>query len=225
MKVINLGEKMRQAIYFSVVFFWGLNAVDVFIVNPEKIHLIEKAWAINTSGDKVPSYYSIIIKNNHFFPGIRPFELRWNMIKDVLDYAGKNILELGCCTALPSALLKKYRNADRVVAVDMAAHRLQAAQLLAQAFEVDIEFYKLHFGDDAYEKILGYDFDIVFCMSLLYWIPDKDRFMRYLSHFKNIIFEGHDSPTTEIERFKKYGFDYKHLGVSDKGRTLFLFYK
>lgn len=198
---------------------------DLFVIPPQNMHLVEKAWGINTSGDKVTSYYSIHI-NDRMFPGIRPFELRWNMIKDVIDFSDKNILELGCCTALPSTLLKKYRNVARAVAVDMASHRLEAARLFARAFEVNVEFYKLHFGNDNYEEFLGYDFDVVICMSILHWVQDKDRFMKYLSHFKNIIFEGHNGPSVEIEQFRKYGFEnYKKLGVSDNGRTLFLFYK
>lgn len=196
-----------------------------FTVDPKNLHFIEQAWQINTSGDQISSYYSIQV-NNHNFPGIRPFHIRWDMIIHALDYSHKNILELGCCTALPSTLLKKYMNASRVVAVDMASYRLQAAQLFARAFEVDIEFYNMHFGADKYEDILGYGFDVVFCMSLLHWVEDKDRFLTYLSHFKHIIFEGHDSPDYEIERFKRYGFEHHSiLGTSDNGRTVIHFYQ
>ncbi|MDR3550945.1 MAG: class I SAM-dependent methyltransferase [Candidatus Babeliales bacterium] len=194
-----------------------------FAVDPKRIHLVEQAWKINTSGDRVTSYYSIKI-NNRTFPGIRPFEFRWNMFKDALDYTNKNILELGCCTALPSTLLKKYKGAARVVAADMASYRLEAAQLFAKAFDVDIDFYKLHLDTDKYEEILGYDFDVAFCMSLFHWVKDKERLMRYLSHFEHVIYEGHG--TLEIERFKKHGFDnYEVLGASDNGRPVVYFYK
>lgn len=198
---------------------------DNFIIDQKNMHFIEKAWQINTSGDQIPSYYSIRV-NNHTFPGIRPFNVRWNMIKDVVDYTNKNVLELGCCTALPSTLLKKYKNVSRVVAVDMADYRLQAAQLFAQAFEVDVEFYKMHFGVDDYEDRLGHAFDVVFCMSLLHWIEDKERFLNYLSHFNHVIFEGHDSSSIEIERFKRHGFSHHEiLGISDNGRTVIHFYQ
>ncbi len=196
-----------------------------FMVDSNNLRFIEQAWRINTSGDRVTSYYSIQI-NNRIFPGLRPFELRWNMIKDAVDYTDKNILELGCCTGLPSTLLKKYKNPSRVVAVDMSDQRLRAAQLFAEGFGVDIEFYKIHLGNNKYEDLIGYDFDIVFCMSLLHWVPNKDRFMRYLSHFKHVIFEGHRSPAAGIALFKKYGFtSYQILGLADRARTVILFSK
>lgn len=198
---------------------------DLFVIKAGNMPLIEKAWQINTSGAKITSYYSLNV-NGRTFPGIRPFGLRWDMFKDLLDYTGKNILELGCCTALPSITLKKYREAGHVVAVDMADYRLLAAQLVAKAFEVSLDFRKLNLDNDNYEKQLGYDFDVVFCMSLLNWVKDKNRLMAYLSHFKNVIFEGHEHPTVEIARFARYGFNnYKLLGVSDLGRSVILFYR
>ena len=77
-----------------------------------------------------------------------------------------------------------------------------------------------------YEEKIGYDYDIVFCMSLIHWVKDKNRLMRYLSNFNHVIFEGHESNSVEIAQFKKYGFDkYAILGNADKERTIILFSK
>ncbi len=215
------------------------NTIDYegqFFINPDKLYLIKQAWSVNTSGwSPEPSYYSIVI-NGQKFKGVRPWALRWNMVKDALDYQGKKVVELGCCMGLVHTFLKRYRNVTSAVGVDGpdyflqvqgSPHRLRAARRVAQAFEVSEDFIQVDFNRDKdYEGKIGYDYDIVFCMSLLHWIHDKDRFMRYLSKFQHIIFEGHNVPSVEIARFKRYGFsNYTILGKVDRGRTVIHFYK
>ena len=54
-----------------------------------------------------------------------------------------------------------------------------------------IEFKKpqrTNFDEDPnYETKIGYDYDVVFCMSLLHWVQDKERLLRYLSHFDQVL--------------------------------------
>src|SRR3990167_4949145 len=194
---------------------------EQFFVDPEKMPLINYAWSINTVGNGVspsapPSYYSAII-NGQYLPGARPWEMRWDLIKDATVYKGKRILELGCCTALASTFLKRYRGAAYSLCIDAPDYilksqgspdRLLAAKLVAHAFDVEVDFAQIDLNRDNYEEEIGYDFDIALCMSLLRWIDDKDRLMHYLSHFSEVIFEGHDPDQVEIERFKKYSFDH-----------------
>ena len=71
-----IGKVICYALLVNVVLVTAQSNAS-FSVDPQKIHFVEKAWAINTSGDRVPSYYSIKV-NNRTFPGIRPFELRWS---------------------------------------------------------------------------------------------------------------------------------------------------
>ena len=82
------------------------------------------------------------------------------------------------------------------------------------------------------KKKIGVNFDIVFVMSILKWINEKERFLQYLKNFKNIIYEAHEPNTEVINMFKNIGFNYyKILGETQIGvsygkndtRTLFLF--
>jgi 2-polyprenyl-3-methyl-5-hydroxy-6-metoxy-1,4-benzoquinol methylase len=159
------------------------------------------------------------------------------LIKDILDYSGKNVLELGCCMGLVATSLKKYRGVNRAIGVDGtdfflkkqgSPHRIQAAQWFAQAFEANVQFIQTDLDSDPhYETKIGYDYDVVFCMSLLHWVQDKERLLHYLSHFNHVIFEGHDAPSVEIERFKRHGFDHHTIiGIADlQGKTIIHFYK
>jgi len=209
-----------------------------FTVPNANMYLIENAWSVNTAGpgapSSSPSYYSMTINGKNFL-GLRPWELRWDMIKNAMDYSGQKVLELGCCMGLVATCLKRYRDASQATGVDGtdqflisqgSPYRIKAAQWVAQAFEVDIAFKQTDFNADEYESIIGYDYDVVFCFSLLHWIHEKDRFMRYLSNFSHVVFEGHESDKFEIDRFAKYGFPfYEILGKADRGRTVIHFYK
>lgn len=201
-----------------------------FIINPENIYLIEKAWSVNTGGPSCPRYYSMTI-NGKFYNGNRLWDLRWNIIKDATDYINKNILELGCNMGLVTTFLKKYRKANVAVGVEGpdaflarqgSPHRVKAAKWFAQAFEVDVGFVQVDLnGEPNYEGKIGYDYDVVFCLSLMNWIKDKERLLRYLSKFNEVIYEGHDSLQVELNRFKRYGFNnYRILGAAGRGSII-----
>ncbi|MFC1842090.1 class I SAM-dependent methyltransferase [Candidatus Dependentiae bacterium] len=201
-----------------------------FIINPEKVHFIEKAWSVNTGGPSCKNYYAITI-NGKFYKGNRLWDTRWNIIKDATDYDGKNILELGCNMGLIATCLKKYRNANVSVGVEGpdsflarqgSPHRVRAAKWFAQGFEVDVKFVQADLsGEPNYESKIGYDYDIVFCFSLMHWIKDKKRLLAYLSQFNEVIYEGHDGLTTELNRFKQCGFNhYRILGRAKRGEII-----
>lgn len=229
---------MKFIFNIILISFTSLSCFADFIIPESNIHLIQKAWSFNTAGPgapkETPSYYNITI-NGTYYPGLRPWELRWDMIKDALDYSDKRVLELGCCMGLVSTCIKKYCDALSATGVDGTDQflisqgspmRVQAAKWVAQAFEVNVDFIQTNLNADRYESIIGYDYDIVFCFSLLNWIHDKDRFMHYLAHFDHVVFEGHDSLQNEIDRFYKYGFaNHEILGHADRGRTVIHFYK
>jgi len=206
-------------------------------------NLLSKAWKIYTGGSNGLPYYSLQTDGKHY-RGDLPWNLRWNILKDAIDYEGKRILELGCNVALTSIFLKTYCGAESCLAVDMPIHKLKkkkmerlyvAAELTREAFNTrNITIKPIDFDGKDYEEILGYDYDVVFCMSLLNWIQDKTRLMTYLSHFDHVIFEGHSTNAVEIKRFAEHGFhNYEELGMTATGpafkpgseRTLFHFYK
>ncbi len=226
---------MHKKLMFFLILLSNYTIAE-FTINPQNMHFLEKAWSVNTGGPSCLNYYSITV-NNRLLSGNRSWEARWNLIKNIIDYENKNIVELGCCMGLVATSLKKYRSTNRTVGVDGpndflvtqgSPYRIQAAKWFAQAFEADVQFIQVDLDKDPdYETKIGYDYDVAFCMSLLHWVQNKDRLMNYLSHFKHVIFEGHDSPLEEIARFKKYGFNnHTIIGSADhQGKTIIHFYK
>lgn len=215
---------MKLYLFLLVTLF--VNIRGNFSIDPNKMYLVNQALLQDGN------YIDITINDIHY-RGSRIWMERWNIIKDALDYQGLKILDLGCFLGINSICLKKYGRAKSVTGVDHDF--LIGAEKLAQAFDVEINFIKADFDHDYvnYEKLIGYDYDIVFCLSLFHWIQKKDRFLSYLSNFNTIIYEGHEKAEVEIERFKKFGFKAKVLGISYSGlhqmtaagRAIILFYK
>ena len=203
--------------------------------------ILEEAFKCNTSGNGL-CYYGINIAGKSY-KGERKWEDRWDLIKDAIDYNNKSVLEIGCNMGIVLTYLKKFRNIGKAIGVDepddmlIATNKrdtIKAAKLLDKAFQVpDISYIQIDLNKVDYETILGTDFDIAVAMSIYKWIDDKDRFMKYLSKFKTVIYEGHDPDDIEIERFAKQGFSAKILGKTQTGvsyaadhtRTLILFTK
>lgn len=203
--------------------------------------ILEEAFKCNTSGNGL-CYYGIDIDGKSYH-GERNWNDRWNLLKDSLEFNGKNVLEIGCNMGILSIYLKKFRDINKAVGVDQPDEMLivtnkrdtiKAAKLLKDGFCVDdISFVQMDLNKEKYEEILGYDFDIVAAMSIYKWIEDKERFLNYLSKFKHIIYEGHEPDEVEIEKFTKFGFNHKILGQTQTGvsyskdntRTLILFSK
>lgn len=203
--------------------------------------LLEKAWQIPTGGAHAKPYYSIEL-DGHSFPGERSWDARWALMKDAASFKNKRILELGCNVGLASVYLLKYRGAESSVGLDRPdpllakedmPRMIEAAQLIQKAFKVSFPIVQTDVNNSSYEEILGYDYDVVICMSFLKWVQDKERLLHYLAHFDHIIYEGHDPDETEISRFQNYGFEYRILGSTQVGvsypadatRTMIYFFK
>ncbi len=162
----------------------------------------------------------------------RPFMLRWNLVKDHLSMKNKKILDLGSTIGMAGIYALKYQGARSCTAVDYDVERLKTGNNIDTIFGVNVDRFPLDFNTSSYEKVIGSDFDVVICTSILHWIKDKKRFLNYLSSFPAIIFEGNDPNDIEIKRFAEVGFlNYRILGVTDlnfwdpRRRTLILFYK
>ena len=159
------------------------------------------------TGGTLP-YYEMEI-DSHAIKGSRNWENRWEVIKDIVDYRHKDILDLGCNCGILPIYLKKFQFPGRVVGIDHCPYMIEDAQLLSKYFGVDCEFKQVTIGEEKWEDSIGSGFDIVFCLSLYMWIKDKEEFLHYLARFPCVIFENHDSvhPLSTIESiFKNIGF-------------------
>lgn len=202
---------------------------------------LQQAWFFPGGGSGNKPYYTLRI-NGEMFSGERDWLLRWNALQAVKHIVeNKRILELGCNMGLLSIFATKYWHCnctgldgtDEKLANKGTPDLIKSAKLAQQAFGISIPIYQLDLDLNNYEAVLGFDYDVVFCCSVLYWVNQKERLVSYLSRFKHLIFEGHDSDALEIDRFEKVGFNHyeiiakTQIGVSHgvKQRTLFHFWK
>jgi len=186
-----------------------------------------KAWKVaqesdaNSPGQHL-AYYSLSLEG-YYFPGERPWCDRWNMLRSITDYSGKRILELGCNMALLSTFLLKDSNASAALAVDIDAKILEAAKLITMAFGVKaaLKVQNLDAPEDWESQLIDFKPDIVFALNVLNWVQDKQRLLNFLGHFKEVIFEGHDSIDVESLRLRSVGFQRIDIvGISERGREI-----
>jgi len=88
-----------------------------------RLNKLLEAWRLaqksNASSPALPlAYYAIDFEGYHF-PGERPWNERWNRLKNVSGYSGKTILELGCNMGLLSIHLLKEAGAAKCIELIM----------------------------------------------------------------------------------------------------------
>jgi hypothetical protein len=181
-----------------------------------------------------PDYYKITINGEHFNETTgRLWKERWDLINDSIDLTGLRVLDLGTNIGLLPIFAMRYGGAQSAVGVDLTFTK--RFKLLAEAFEVEAKFIAANFKNPNYEKKIGFDYDIVFCLSVFRWIKgpgNQDRLLNYLAQFDRVIYEGHDSLEKELNRFKPFGYKHKIIGTSHKApwikrrpRNLIYFYR
>ncbi len=192
-----------------------------------KLKKLLDAWRLaqksNASAPALPlAYYAIDFEGYHF-PGERPWNERWNRFSNVTDYEGKTILELGCNMGLLSIYLLKEAGAANSIGVDHDKKILESAKLISEVFEVNPVFRQINFDSakDWESELSSYKIDVVFALNVLNWVNDKERFLRFLSNFPEVIFEGHDTTEVERKRFEQIGFNtIDEIGYSERERII-----
>lgn len=94
----------------------------------------------------------------------------WNQISKHLpnDLSGKSVLDIGCNAGFFSVQSKK-RNADYVMGIDLSDGFLKQAEFVREVLGLEIDYEKM----SLYElPKLGGQFDIVFCLGVIYHCAD-----------------------------------------------------
>lgn len=186
------------------------------------MELVTDAWGMSTGGMDRKPYYEVDV-NGHRFAGERPWRHRWIPIKSAMDWRGKRILDLGTCMGMVPTYLIKHCGAESATAVDFNQYLLDASDTVRKAFRLSkerIRFLKVDMDGPGYEETLGYDYDVVFCLSFLRWIKDQDRLLRFLSRIPHVIMEPHDIDQDIIAKMYKVGHTaHKQLGKSAVGHS------
>jgi len=110
--------------------------------------------------------------------------------------------------------------------VDKDSDILEGACLVSKAFHVKNRFCLIDFdSSEIWEKKL-YGFDLVVALSVVNWLKNRKRFLKFLGQHSELLYEGHDPIDVEIARLREVGFDrIKKIMVSERNRVILLAYK
>ncbi len=192
-----------------------------------KLAHLHEAWKMARKSDaNAPGeflcYYSHRCDGFHL-PGERPWLERWETLKSVTDYKGKRILELGCNLSLLSCHLLKESGAISALCVDHDWDILSAAQKVAAAYQVTPIYKRIDFDDanDWETDLLLFKPDIAILLSVLNWVEDKNRLLKFIGKFNEVVFEGHDSTDVERGRLREIGFStIEYVTTSERNRPI-----
>jgi predicted Ser/Thr protein kinase len=185
---------------------------------------LDIAWQLaaaspaNAAGQGL-AYYAFTYRGRHYV-GERPWYLRWDAVRQHVDFRGRTVVELGCNMGLLSTFAMVY-GAAAATGVDWDLNILDAARKTATAMGVAPKFERVNLADDSdWEGRLG-NADIVIAMSILHWVSDKRRLLSFVGTHREVIFEGHDSSEVETERLRGLGFDdVRVICRTERGRAV-----
>jgi 2-polyprenyl-3-methyl-5-hydroxy-6-metoxy-1,4-benzoquinol methylase/predicted Ser/Thr protein kinase len=186
-----------------------------------------KAWRIaQFSAASAPgrrtAYYSVDFEGMHL-PGEREWQPRWDLLRQVTDFHGKRVLELGCNMGLLSTYLQRYGGARATLGIDIEKDILEAASLVAAAHGVAPNFARIDLDSSSpwESQLAAFEPDVVFALNVINWVEDKPRLLRFLAQHPVVVIEGHEPFEIERERLAFAGFSsISHIATSERGRPV-----
>ncbi len=228
-KILRLYRNFRNKNYYEDI----CNKLPVLDVEAdERLLQIRKAWEIAQKSDASSpgvkqAYYSYDFNGVHF-PGERSWKDRWEVLRKLTNYRGKRILELGCNMGLLAAFLIKESDAGELYGVDVDPDIIESAKIVDSVLGVKVrrEVIDLDSKENWEERFRSFNPDIIFALNVLNWINEKDRLLRFLGGYREVILEGHDAPEIESAKFSSVGFTkYEVVEISDRNRPIMIFRK
>jgi hypothetical protein len=191
-----------------------------------ELALMHRAWEIaaRSEGNQLHICYYSMEFQGFQLPGERSWPRRWALIGSSVPWRGARVLELGCNIALLSAFALRA-GASHALLVDYDETLLDASRLVQQALAVGAPSMTCDFNDSRpwEEALAAFRPTIVTALSLLNWVNDKERFLRFLRRFDMVLYEGHDCADVERRRLERAGLhDIRLLGRSEYDRAMFL---
>jgi predicted Ser/Thr protein kinase len=227
-RIMKIFRNIKRAIFDRKKYRYTVHKLPVLKNDAsDNAKLMLTAWEIaqisNASSPGILYAYYAIDFQGYKYPGERPWVDRWGELRDVTEYGGKRILELGCNMGLLTSYLMKYKSAEAALAVDRDKDILNAAKIINRALQVDVEHLAVDFDSMQRweEKLIDFQPDIVFALNVLNWVSDKDRFLLFLGNFNKLVFEGHDDLEVECSRLRNIGFKkISVISISERDREL-----
>lgn len=163
--------------------------------------------------------YHTIRYNGMTVRGNRNMKGRFDWLKIPADLSGKNVLDIGCNAGEVSK--ECYDRGAKVYGFDVSKHVINLARQVhpgPEYFHANINKFPTGF-----KGILGIEFDIIFCLSIVNHVRSKKLF-KLFKHFNPelIIFEGHQVRFNKNKCLKRLchnmQFDCKleYIGMSDE---------
>lgn len=190
------------------------------LIDATNARLLHDAWRLAaTSMGSV--YYSLPVPDGEL-PGDRPWPPRWEQLEGAFDFRGRRVLELGSNLGLLS-IFALLAGAEAATACDRDAVVLRAGQITASCFGVFPAFVHcdLTHSDDWETRLLRHEPDVACLLNVFHWVEDKQRLIRFLAHFDELITEEHDSAGAARRRLRAAGFEnVSVVAESEIGRPI-----
>jgi serine/threonine protein kinase len=177
----------------------------------------------NSPGQEI-AYYSWTFGDLEL-RGERPWRQRWQLIREVLlpYLPDARILDLGCNMGMLS-LHCLLGGASQVTGVDRESDIVECATQLASIAGKELNGRSGDLNDPVFVSELGSaSYDVAIALSVVHWLENKTPVLELLSRVPVVLFEGHLTPSEEMQGLRNIGFsDVKLIGYSDRLRGLYL---
>lgn len=131
-------------------------------------------------------YQSFDFRNGVSVKGYTDTNFVWKMC--ALDTKGKSFVDIGSHYAY-YAIQSLLEGGTLSVALDRDKKRLEVASKIAEHFNVKEKFKTSSFDFNKVTNILGENkYDITWCIGLLHYIDDKERFIKEMAEKTNEVF-------------------------------------
>jgi len=117
----------------------------------------------------------------------------WENIKDLVDWRGKSVIDVGCFHGYYCFKAEKA-GAINVIGIDKNEETLKVTRLLASLMNSKCTFINITAND-----ILP-DTDILLCLNMFHYIPDQEAFLKTIKA-QLVIFEIDKEDLPKIEKY------------------------
>jgi hypothetical protein len=175
-------------------------------------------------GDNDPGPTDEVIRmaNRHHRPQVLRYhgdfeDKRLKYITDFLDVRDKRILEIGPFLGYHSVLLEKMGVRENI-AIESRTDNLCKCQRVKEQFQLDhtqflqYDLERLYKGEDTPK--FNAPFDLVFCLGVLYHLPDPGRGLEWMLSQSGTLFLG----THYVRRSATKAIAYRYRGKSYRGQ-------
>jgi hypothetical protein len=174
-----------------------------------------------------PWFYHVLqMANRNYRPSILQYhrtiygeDERLKYIAYFLDVRDQRVLEIGPLEGHHSVILEKMGVRENI-AIESRADNLRKCQRIKEKYQLDhtqflqYDLERLYRGDDM--PRFGGPFDLVFCLGVLYHLPDPGRGLEWMRSQSSTLFLG----THYAKGNPMQGIAYSYRGKSYRGREV-----